>query len=69
MPSSITHSYFMRDVYNKLDNNIKDNIILEDAKTFAQGPDIFYFYNMCFGKKSSKFRKQGKPIYRVFVQK
>ena len=46
MPSSITHSYFMKDVYDKLDDNIKNKIVLESAKTFAQGPDIFFFYNI-----------------------
>ena len=45
MPSSMTHSYFMQDVYNELDKDTKEKIVLEDAKTFAQGPDIFYFYN------------------------
>jgi len=64
MPSSMTHSYFMQDVYNKLDNSIKNKIILEDAKTFAQGPDIFYFYNMCFGRKSSKYRKKGNYMHK-----
>ena len=64
MPSTVTHSYFMRDVYNKLDDKIKDNIILEDAKTFAQGPDIFYFYNMCFGKKSNKYRNMGNYMHK-----
>ena len=64
MPSSVPHSYFMQDIYNKLDNNIKYKIILEDAKTFAQGPDIFYFYNMCFGKKSNKYRDKGGYIHK-----
>ena len=64
MPSSMTHSYFMRDVYDKLDNNLKNKIILEDAKTFAQGPDIFYFYNMCFGRKSKNYRKIGNYMHK-----
>lgn len=64
MPSSMTHSYFMRDVYNKLDKNIKNKIILEDAKTFAQGPDIFYFYNRGFGRKSNKYRNMGNYMHK-----
>jgi len=64
MPSSMTHNYFMLDVYNKLDESIKNNIIIEDAKTFAQGPDIFYFYNMCLGKKSNKYRKMGNYMHK-----
>lgn len=64
MPSSMTHHYFMQDIYNKLDDNIKDNININDAKTFAQGPDIFYFYNLCFGKKSNKYRKNGNYMHK-----
>lgn len=64
MPSSMTHSYFMRDVCEKLDSSINKKIILEDAKTFAQGPDIFYFYNLCFGKKSNKYRKMGNYMHK-----
>lgn len=64
MPSSITHNYFMQDVYYKLSDEIKSKFDLIDAKTFAQGPDIFYFYNMCFGKKSKKYRDMGGYMHR-----
>ena len=64
MPSSITHNYFMQDVYDKLDDNIENKINLESAKVFAQGPDIFYFYNLCFGRKSKKYRKAGNYIHK-----
>jgi len=64
MPSSMTHNYFMRDVYNKLDKIIRNKIVLEDAKTFSQGPDIFYFYNMCIGKKSKNYRNQGNYMHK-----
>lgn len=63
MPSSITHSYFMKDVYDKLDDSIKNKIVLESAKTFAQGPDIFFFYNMGFGKKSNTFRNNANYMH------
>ena len=64
MPSVITHNYFMKDVYDKLENEIKNKIILEDAKTFSQGPDIFYFYNLGIGKKSKKYKKIGNYIHK-----
>lgn len=64
MPSSMTHNYFMQDIYNKLEKNIKEKIIIEDAKTFSQGPDIFYFYNMCIGRKSKKYRQKGNYIHK-----
>ena len=34
MPSSITHSYFMKDVYDKLDDSIKNKIVLEKRRMF-----------------------------------
>lgn len=64
MPSSMTHHYFMQDIYNKLDSNIKNKININDAKTFAQGPDIFYFYNLCLGRKSNKYRINGNYIHK-----
>ena len=46
MPSSLTHSYFAIDVYNKLDNVCKNKIKnLDYLKIFAQGPDLLYFFN------------------------
>ncbi len=64
MPSSMTHDYFMSDVYDKLSDDIKNRIILNDARTFSQGPDIFYFYNMGIGKKSDKYRKMGNFMHK-----
>lgn len=64
MPSTVTHSYFMNDVYECLKSDIKEKIILESSKTFAQGPDIFYFYNMGIGKKSYKYRKVGYFMHK-----
>ena len=56
MPSSMTHTYFGIDVYNKLNktskNKIKDNI--EYFKLFAQGSDPFMFYHFFIGKKAKK---------------
>ena len=49
MPSSITHAYVACDIYEKLDYKIKKKIpkmYLEDYKTYAQGPDIYYFYHI-----------------------
>ena len=64
MPSLMTHSYFMQDIYNKLDKNIINKIILDDAKIFAQGPDIFYFYNMCIGNKAKKYKLMGNYMHK-----
>lgn len=64
MPSSITHNYFMQDVFDKLNDDISKKFDLIDAKTFAQGPDIFYFYNMCIGRKSKKYRDMGNYMHK-----
>lgn len=64
MPSTITHSYFSVDVYNKLDNKYKKNININKLKVFAQGPDIYYFYNFLIGKKAKKIYNIGDIIHK-----
>jgi hypothetical protein len=46
VPSSITHAYFSLDIYDELDEKIKLNLSVykEYLKTYAQGPDLLYFY-------------------------
>ena len=46
MPSTITHSYMARDIYNKLNRNLKHKFEneLNQYITYSQGPDIFFFY-------------------------
>jgi len=70
MPSSITHTYFGIDVYNKLNtkNKNKINKSIEYFKTFCQGPDIFYFYNMFIGKKSKDVYKLGLNMHKYNSQ-
>lgn len=41
MPSSVTHSYFASDIYNKFKNKSKIN--LNYLKVFGQGPDPYFF--------------------------
>lgn len=47
MPATITHAYFGYDVYNKVDNKIKNKVSLDRVMMFGQGPDplMFYFSN------------------------
>ena len=56
MPSSITHSYFCDDVYDKLDNNIKKRInsSYNMMRVFAQGPDPYFFYDFHLTPRSKK---------------
>lgn len=54
MPSSITHTYFGIDVYNKLPTKYKKNINLDYLKIFSQGSDPFMFYNFFIGKTAKE---------------
>lgn len=64
MPSSLTHSYFALDVYNKLSVNAKSNIKdLDYLKIFAQGPDLLYFFNS-LSKGNMKIRKLGSYCHK-----
>lgn len=66
MPSSITHSYFIKDIYNRLNNKYKDllKVNVEELKTYAQGPDILYFYNFFLNGNSKKIRDMGSIAHK-----
>ena len=71
MPSSMTHTYFGLDAFNKLNDRCKDNIrdSMEYFKTFCQGPDVFYFYHLFIGKKAKKVNKIGSDIHKKDTRK
>lgn len=50
MPSSVTHSYFADDIYNK--SKVKSKVDLNYLKVFGQGPDPYFFYDFHLSKKS-----------------
>lgn len=52
----MTHTYFAEDVYDKIDKNIKNKIKnnVNDLKTFAQGPDPLFFYDIIGVKRIIK---------------
>lgn len=54
MPSTMTHSYFACDIYNKLatKNKVSD---IENLKLYAQGTDPLMFYNYFVGKKNNYY--------------
>lgn len=66
MPSSMTHSYFGKDVYDKVNDKTKKKLkdYVEDIKTFSNGPDIFYFYNLMLTKKDKRIKKIGYTMHR-----
>lgn len=60
LPSSITHSYFALDVYQKLPSFYQDRIQsnLEDFKLYAQGSDPFMFYHFFLTKTGSRIQSK-----------
>jgi len=66
MPSTITHGYFALDVYKKINN--KKYIDIENLKTFAQGPDILFFYHSLNYKKSKNIRDFGRYMQKNKTQ-
>jgi len=72
MPSSITHAYLAQDIFKRLDKKIINKLgfnALENYKTYAQGPDILYFYNIVFPitKKSRDIIKLGSTCHNEKV--
>lgn len=57
MPATITHSYFMKDLYEVLPDNITSKIDLNRSKMFAQSTDSIMFYNLLSIKPSHNLRK------------
>lgn len=68
MPSTMTHTYFAEDVYEKLDKNIKQKLKnnLNFFKTFAQGPDPLFFYDIIGFKQ--EIRKFGGYVHKNNTQ-
>lgn len=56
MPSTITHSYFAKDLYDILPEEISSKVDLKRIKMFAQSSDSLMFYNLCI-PSSKKIRK------------
>lgn len=65
MPSSMTHTYFGIDVYNKLNKACqkKINNNLEYYKLFCQGTDPFMFYHFLIGKKAKEMGEIQKILH------
>ena len=70
MPSSMTHTYFCLDVYNKLSsryqNRIKDS--MEAFKLFSQGSDPFMFYHFLLGKRAKDAMKIQKEMHTLHTK-
>lgn len=61
MAGTITHSYFIMDVYDRLSIKSKELLIeeKENLKVFAQNTDCLFFYNLVSLKKGKNIRKFG----------
>lgn len=46
MPATITHSFFAKDVYDVLPDNIQNKISIDRIKMFGQSSDALMFYNL-----------------------
>jgi len=64
MPSSVTHFYFSKDVYDKCNCIIKNKLSnsINYFKVFAQGPDPYFFYNFHLTKKSKDVFKINRSM-------
>lgn len=56
MSSSVTHSYFSIDVYDKVNKNVREGLKhnTRELKVFAQGPDPYFFYDFHLTKRSKR---------------
>lgn len=57
MPATITHSYYAKDLYEVLPENITSKLDLNRTKMFANSTDSFMFYNLLSFKSDNNLRK------------
>jgi len=57
MPATITHSYYAKDLYEVLPDNITSKLDLSRTKMFANSTDSFMFYNILSLKSDNNLRK------------
>lgn len=70
MPSTYTHAYMAKDIFNRLDNNLKIKFQdkLEEYMTYSEGPDIFFFYPLFpLFHKYRKINKFASIVHRTKV--
>lgn len=58
MPATVTHAYFANDVYDILNNDIKNRLDLDRVKMYGQSMDSLRFYNL-FNFKRRKYEQLG----------
>lgn len=68
MPNTITHAYFTKDIYERLEKRIKSKVDIELLKTFGQGPDPLFFYNILNLKCDKNVRIFGKYVQKNKTQ-
>ena len=70
MPSTITHAYIAKDIYEKLEEKVKEKFKnqIEEYITYSQGPDLFFFYHNFFSfGKFLRINKFGSRVHREKV--
>lgn len=67
MPATVTHAYFSYDVYNELDNTIKNKVDVDRIKLFGQSTDplMFYFINKDIRKLQNDFHTKKSKDYFI----
>lgn len=65
MAGSITHTYFSKDIYSKLDTNTKSIIenSKESFKTFNQGFDVLFFAGKKYKKLGNYFHQNNTQLF------
>ncbi len=71
MPSSVTHSYFATDVFEKCNKNVKNKLknYINYLKVFGQGPDPYFFYDLHLTNKSKKIYEINKSMQHTNINK
>lgn len=56
MPASVTHAFFVKDIYDILPDNIKSKLDIKRLRMFSQSTDSLLFYNLFSLRKGKSIR-------------
>lgn len=70
MASTVTHAYFILDVYDRLDIDTKKFLIDQKGllKVAAQGMDPFFFYRILYPRRGKRIREFGNFFHENFTR-
>lgn len=70
MPDVVTHATFAKEIFNKLEEGKLKSVLMKHKYIYylgAQGPDVFYFFNLYYKNKIKGYKDLGNLLHDYHV--